>query len=75
MLVFVEVRYRARNDYGIALETITRKKRTRIINTAQWFLQSNREFARYQCRFDVVQVSGTPDTPEYEWISNAFEER
>ena len=40
-LVFVEVRYRSRCDYGHAFETVGSRKRGRILSTAAHYLQNH----------------------------------
>lgn len=73
MLVFVEVRYRRHSQFGSALESVDRAKQSRIIRTAEAFLQSHRQ--RYQgCRFDVVGVSPASTGYHMQWIQNAFEQ-
>lgn len=72
-LVFVEVRYRSRSDYGGALATITPAKQRKLINTAQHFLLCHKIYNRMDCRFDVVCIGTSPDgSPSIEWIPNAF---
>ncbi len=72
-LVFVEVRYRSRDDYGHALETVGTRKRARILSTAAHYLQTNPLTTGRPCRFDVVSVSGPTHRPELQWIPRAFE--
>ena len=72
-LVFVEVRYRARSDFGTGAETVTARKQRRVINTAAHYLQRNPGHADRACRFDVSSISGPHDNPEVEWIVDAFE--
>lgn len=72
-LVFVEVRYRGPGSLARGIETIDRRKRQRLVDTAQRYLQRNVKGARTPCRFDVVDVSGPPQAPRIEWIRNAFE--
>ncbi len=72
-LVFVEVRYRSRSDYGCSAETIDRRKRTRIISTAQHYLQNHRHDANRPCRFDVIAISGPKGQHKVQWIQSAFD--
>ncbi len=66
-LVFVEVRYRAGDGYGGALESITAAKRSRIVAAASQYLA--RLGAEPPCRFDVVTLDdGAP-----QWIRAAFD--
>lgn len=71
VLVFVEVRYRRRNDFGSGAESVGQRKRRRLIAAAQHFLQRHPAYADRPCRFDVVSI-GSGETPRVEWIRNAF---
>ncbi len=71
--VFVEVRLRARDDYGSAAESIHHAKRQRIITAAEHYLQSKRLRDRFPCRFDVVTISTRERAPRLQWIARAFE--
>lgn len=71
-LVFIEVRYRKSGRFGSALESVNNKKQSRIIHTAECYLQQNTD--RFQTyRFDVVAVSPCDKGPQIEWIKNAFQ--
>ncbi len=75
-LVFVEVRARRSDRFGSALESITVDKQSRIIATAQHYLQQNR--LQQNCRFDVVtlRISPTADSQQHQisdWIRDAFQ--
>jgi putative endonuclease len=66
-LVFVEVRYRAGESFGGALESITAAKRRRIAAAASQYL--DRLGAQPPCRFDVVAFEG--HSPR--WLRAAFD--
>lgn len=68
-LVFVEVRFRIRDDYGTAAESVSPLKMQKIVHTAEYFLIKNPQYQSWACRFDIVAISGAkpPD-----WIQNAF---
>lgn len=66
-LVFVEVRYRSREDYGGALASIDRRKQRRLILAAQHYLAHSRWDG--PCRFDVIGLDGRQNT---HWIRDAF---
>ncbi len=75
-LVFVEVRARRSDRFGSALESITANKQSRIIATAQHYLQQNR--LQQNCRFDVValRIVQTADSQQHQvsdWIRDAFQ--
>lgn len=69
-LVFVEVKYRTRTDYGHGSEAVDRGKQTRLIRTAQVYLQQHPEFMDSPMRFDVVSIDGPK--PKVQWLANAF---
>ncbi|MBX6420682.1 MAG: YraN family protein [Sinobacteraceae bacterium] len=69
-LVLVEVRSRARADYGGALESVQARKRQRLVRAAQAYLAAHPQYARRSARFDVVVFEG--DAPP-QWIKAAFD--
>jgi putative endonuclease len=71
IIVFVEVRYRAKVSYMHAIETIDKFKVQKIIQASRYFLQSW-VGAGNLFRFDIVTLTGKIDTPEISWIKNAF---
>lgn len=70
-LVFVEVRYRRRADFGHAAETVSRSKRARIVHCASCYLSRHRAWNE-AVRFDVVCIEGSTDEAQIEWLKNAF---
>jgi putative endonuclease len=72
-LVFIEVRYRKSARFGSALESVNKTKQSRIIHTAECYLQQCKK--SYQVyRFDVVAVSPDDNKElEIEWVKNAFQ--
>ncbi len=68
-VVFVEVRQRSHRGFGGAAESITARKRGRLIATARHFLARQRSLP--PCRFDAVLVDGDGNV---EWIRDAFGE-
>ncbi len=71
-LVFIEVRYRKNNHFGSAAESVTRHKQLRVLTTAEYYLQNEKQNADNACRFDVITVSGEQN-PHIEWIQDAFQ--
>lgn len=72
-LVFVEVRYRTRRDFGTAAESIDWRKRRRLANAAARYLQAHPRQADRPSRFDVVSIDHPDgDRPDIQWIQNAF---
>ena len=61
VLALVEVRFRARDDFGTAAESITPRKRARWVRAARELLAREPALARLPARFDLVEVDGTPD--------------
>lgn len=72
-LVFVEVRYRRRREFGGGAASVGTAKRERIVRAAQGFLQAHPKLASLPCRFDVVAFDGQPDAVRFEWLRAAFE--
>lgn len=69
-IVFVEVRYRQRCDYGSALDSIDYRKQAKLRRTANAWLQQHAD-ERTAARIDVVVFDGD-DAPQ--WIVNAIED-
>ena len=73
IIVFIEVKYRANNNFVSALESIDTRKCDRIIATSQYYQQRNLNAAKMNIRFDVVAITGKINTTKLEWIKNAFQ--
>ena len=71
-LVFIEVRYRRDARFGGGAASIDAGKRRRLVRAAQAFLASHRQYADASCRFDVIDASGDPDAPAFNWMRDAF---
>ena len=73
-LCFVEVRSRATDQFGSALESVTEVKRRRLIRAAQWHLTRLRR-APEVMRFDLVAIEGATEgrPPRVELVRGAFE--
>ncbi len=70
VLVFVEVKSRADNEYGSPLDAVTPAKQKKLIQVANRFL-ARHEIRERDCRFDVVAVTGDPDRPS-DWKLELF---
>lgn len=70
IVVFVEVRYRARRDFGGGAVSVDARKQQRLALAAQLYLQAHPTMAERPCRFDVVEASGDP--PRLHWLRDAF---
>ena len=71
-LVFVEVRYRQKDAFGQAAESVVISKQRKIIRTAEHYLLSR--YTRYPaCRFDVISITGQAARDNIQWIPDAFQ--
>ena len=70
-LVFVEVRRRRTAGAGTAAESVTPRKRARIVRAARRWLARRPRRAAGEIRFDVVALDGEPAVVE--WIRGAFD--
>lgn len=73
VLVFIEVRYRKKEQYLSALETVDRHKCRKIITTSEYYLSKHKAYRFHQCRFDVITITGDLQKPVIKWIKNAFQ--
>lgn len=71
-VVFVEVRYRSHRSFGGGAASVDYSKRRKLIHAAQLFLLAHREYANAACRFDVIEASGDPAAPQFNWLRDAF---
>ena len=69
MIIFIEVK--ARNGkHDDPLDAVDAKKIKHLVKAANVYLQS--ETYDYDCRFDVITLTGTPDEYVLEHIEDAF---
>lgn len=54
-VVFIEVKTRSSEKYGLPSEAVSSAKQTKIVRTALYYLQRNR-LLDYMCRFDVIEI-------------------
>ncbi len=76
-LIFVEVRYRRRPQFGSGAETVTWGKQQKLVKTAQVYLQEKHLTNSVNCRFDVISVGPAAESDDnrpyqFNWIPNAF---
>lgn len=71
-LVFLEVRFRLKEDFGSPLETVNQAKQQKIIRTSKIFLHSRGLTERVSCRFDVIGIIEKEGSKQIYWIRNAF---
>ena len=73
VLVFVEVKARATENFGGARLAVDRRKQAKLARLASQYLAQRRLSDRL-CRFDVVLVQGHPPSPDrIEHLQNAFD--
>ena len=72
-LVFIEVKYRATNNFGGALVAVSTSKQRKIIKAAMFYcLSNNINFEHVASRFDVVAITGSSEPFQIEWVKSAF---
>lgn len=67
-IVFVEVRSRARSDFGSAAASVGQAKQRRLRREAQRYLNAHFGDRWPACRFDVCALDGAA----IDWIRDAF---
>ncbi len=72
-LVFVEVKTRGSDNFGLPQEAVDRRKRAHITKVSKYFLAENHGFKDHNVRFDVVGLTVEGGILRVEHISNAFE--
>ncbi len=75
VLVFTEVRWRTRDDYGGAAASIGITKIRRLLATASIFLCRYPVNRIHPVRFDVIALGGHPPDWQLNWIKGAFDSR
>ena len=70
--VFVEVKSRDGDDFGGGAVAVTRWKQRKVSLMAMDYVARHR-LENTPCRFDVVTIDFTADTPHIEIYTNAFE--
>jgi putative endonuclease len=72
VIVFVEVKTRRGEGYGLPVEAVEFHKKRKMIQAAEFFLHEKKLHQR-DARFDVVGISWPGVEPVIEHIQNAFE--
>ena len=70
-IVFVEVKARLNDRFGMPREAINYKKQQKIRRTAEFYLISN-NLNDKSCRFDCVEIVGNREDFTVEHFKNAF---
>ena len=69
--VFVEVKARLDDRFGLPREAINFKKQRKIKRVAEFYLISNNLYDK-NCRFDCIEVLGNEKDSKLEYYKNAF---
>jgi putative endonuclease len=72
LIVFIEVKQRANDQFGGALEAVTAKKMNLLRRAALHYLVQELHSDDLPCRFDLVLVHGDAHLNRLEWLQNAF---
>ena len=67
VIVFVEVKTRTSENYGLPCEAVDKKRQERYYKTATYYLQKEKK-TDAECRFDVIEI----ENGEINHIFNAF---
>jgi len=54
-VVFIEVKTRSSDRFGLPSEAVSAAKQRRLVKTALYYLQKNK-LLDYMCRFDVMEI-------------------
>lgn len=71
-LIFVEVRYRRNSTFGMPAETITVRKKQKLIQVARYYLHCHPPLQHLPCRFDILTATFPLGPLNTIWIQNAF---
>jgi putative endonuclease len=74
-LIFLEVKTRTNQAYGLPETAITAKKRMHMLQAAQAYLQAHPELETLSWRIDVMAILGKnpgDPSPEIEYFENAL---
>ncbi|MDR5658280.1 YraN family protein [Serpentinicella sp. ANB-PHB4] len=71
VIIFVEVKTRKNNKYGLPREAVTLKKQENIRRVAQWYIQEYKPKG-YNYRFDVIEVYYNQSSHQINHIESAF---
>lgn len=67
-LVFIEVKYRSKKNYGYSAEAVNIHKQKVIYRVAEGYISLHKEYEGKPCRFDVIAF----DEDNMTHIENAF---
>jgi len=73
IIVFVEVKARTSFNFGLPEESITNKKKRKIIKSSFFYLQE-KKLEHQNIRFDVIAIKKDKDNFVIKHIKNAFDQ-
>lgn len=72
-VVFIEVKTRSSDKYGLPAEAVSKGKQQKIVKTALYYMQKKR-LLDYMCRFDVMEIIvDEEDNHQINLIKDAFQ--
>lgn len=74
LITFVEVKTRHSEQFGHPEESVNRRKRKKIINTAKYYLMVNNLYYKKDVRFDILSIIRKKSEFEIDFFQNAFRE-
>ena len=72
VFVFIEVKARRNQKYGSPADAVTKRKKLRYLNIAQYYFMS-KSIRDYEVRFDVAEVYISGGKFKVNYIKNAFD--
>ncbi|MBI4373100.1 MAG: YraN family protein [Candidatus Omnitrophica bacterium] len=72
ILVFVEIKTRRANTFGLPEESVDRRKRSRLIRLASWYLAQHPK-SNPQVRFDILAIELNRANHRIRLIQDAFD--
>ena len=73
-IVFVEVKTRSQNEYGLPAEAVNKAKKAHIYHVAEYYMMVNKIENRF-CRIDIVEIYMYKNVYKINYIKNAIYKR
>lgn len=70
LLIFVEVKYRSSQDFGLPEEMVSEKQKDLILEAAENYILENNW--KYDIRFDIISILAVKDQVEISHFEDAF---
>ncbi len=70
-LIFVEVKARSSDQFGLPQEAVNKTKQEKLIKLARWYLKKEKK--DFSISFGVIAILFEKERPQIEFIENAFE--